>query len=243
MLSHLIELRRRSLRIIALFLALFIVLFYFNDYLFLFIVSPLLAALPINETLIATQITSPLIIPIKLAFDVAMLITCPFAIVQLWQFIAPGLYKYERNGLKWMAIMSFMLFTVGMLFCFYIVLPFILQFFAASVPAGVRFMPDMAYAINFIIRMLLLFGISFQVPLICLLLVRLALVNVATLSVIRPYVIVAFFIAGMLLTPPDILSQILLAAPLCILYELGIVLAKLFGDKKIYSDLDESDFC
>jgi sec-independent protein translocase protein TatC len=91
--------------------------------------------------------------------------------------------------------------------------------------------------------MLLLFGISFQVPLICLLLVRLALVNVATLSVIRPYVIVAFFIAGMLLTPPDILSQILLAAPLCILYELGIVLAKLFGDKKIYSDLDESDFC
>jgi len=228
MLNHLLELRRRLLYVILFFVVLFSMIFFFAADFFNFLMTPLLQALPKHETLIATQITSPLLTPIKLAADAALLGSAPFALFQAWRFAAPGLYRNERDNLSWAIIGSMLLFCGGMLFCFYLVLPFMLQFFAQAVPVGVRLMPDMANAADFITRMLLIFGVCFQVPLLSLLMVKLHVLEVASLKMVRPYVIVAAFTIGMLLTPPDVLSQIMLAVPLCLLYELGIILAVIF---------------
>lgn len=225
MLSHLLELRRRILHVLAVFVGLCLLFFFFAPNLFHQLVLPLLHVLPVHESLIATQLTTPLFIPIKLAVDVAMLCTAPYALLHMWYFVSPGLYRPERNRLRWAILSSMLLFCFGVLFCFYGVLPFMLQFFAHAVPAGVRLMPDISYAVDFITRMLLLFGMCFQVPLVCFLLVHLDLIQIDTLRAVRPYIIVAAFTIGMLLTPPDVLSQIMLAVPLCLLYELGIILA------------------
>lgn len=225
MLLHLIELRHRALNVVIFFLVLFCFFFFYAHALFHTLVTPLLKQLPANHTLIATRITSPVLTPVKLAADTALLVTAPFALSQLWLFIAPGLYRHERQSIVGALSLSLTLFIVGLLFCFYIVLPFMFQFFAHAVPEGVRLMPDMNDAIDFITRMLILFGLCFQVPLLCTTLVRLQWLDVATLKQIRPYVIVAAFTLGMLLTPPDVLSQVMLAVPLCLLYETGIWLA------------------
>ncbi len=225
MLNHLLELRRRTIHVIAVFVGLCLLFFFLAPNLFHQLISPLLHVLPLQDPLIATQLTTPLLIPIKLAADAAMLCTAPYALLQIWYFASPGLYRRERHSLRFAIIGSMLLFCTGVLFCFYVVLPFMLQFFAHAVPVGVRLMPDISYAVDFITRMLLLFGLCFQVPLMCLLFVRLQLTQVSTLKAIRPYVIVAAFTMGMLLTPPDVLSQIMLAVPLCLLYELGIFLA------------------
>ena len=225
MLNHLLELRRRALHVIIFFVALCILFFFFAPNLFHQLVLPLLRILPEHDSLIATQLTTSLLTPIKLAADAAMLCTAPYALLQAWYFAAPGLYRRERNSLRFAILGSLLLFCVGLLFCFYVVLPFMLQFFIHAVPVGVRLMPDIAYTVDFITRMLLLFGLCFQVPLLCLLLVHLGFIDVVTLKMIRPYVIVVAFTLGMLLTPPDVFSQIMLAVPLCLLYELGIILA------------------
>lgn len=225
MLSHLLELRRRTLHVLVVFAALCLLFFFFAPSLFHQLISPLLRVLPLHDSLIATQLTTPLLIPIKLAANAATLCTAPYALLQLWYFASPGLYRQERHSLRWAILGSMTLFCTGVLFCFYVVLPFMLQFFAHTVPVGVRLMPDIAYAVDFITRMLLLFGLCFQVPLLCLLLVHLQFITIAILKVIRPYVIIAAFTIGMLLTPPDVVSQIMLAVPLCLLYELGIILA------------------
>ncbi|WED42987.1 twin-arginine translocase subunit TatC [Legionella cardiaca] len=231
MLNYLLELRRRALLVVFFFTAFFFFFFFFANDLFQTLVAPLLGALGSKDSLIATQITSPVLTPLKLAADAAMLCTAPFALLQLWQFIAPGLYRHERYNLRSAILISLSLFLLGMLFCYYIVLPFMFQFFAKAVPLSVRLLPDMAYALDFITRMLLLFGLCFQVPLVCLTLVRLNWVDVDLLKKIRPYIIVAAFTMGMLLTPPDVLSQIMLAVPLCLLYELGLVLATIHSNK------------
>ena len=236
MLSHLLELRRRTLYVLITFVGVFLLFFFFAPNLFHQLVSPLLQVLPGKDPLIATQITTPLFTPIKLAADAAMICIAPFALLQLWYFASPGLYKKERHSLRVAIVMSILLFCAGVLFCFYVVLPFMLQFFAQSVPAGVRLMPDITYAIDFITRMLLLFGMCFQVPLLCLFLVYMRVISVASLKAIRPYVIVAAFTIGMLLTPPDVLSQVMLAIPLCLLYELGIILAIFIEKNPILSN-------
>lgn len=202
-------------------------LFLAND-LYRALVNPLLHTLSTQEGLIATQVTSPVFTPLKLAADAAMLLSAPFALFQFWRFISPGLYRREQTTLRIALIFSLILFLAGVLFCFYLVLPFMFHFFAHALPKGVRYMPDMAYALDFITRMLMIFGFCFQIPLICLVLVRLKIIEVMMLKKIRPYVIVGAFIVGMLLTPPDVFSQIMLAVPLCFLYELGIILTVYF---------------
>lgn len=235
MLSHLLELRRRILYVFLFFLVLFFLFFFYANNLFHALVKPLLHALANQDSIIATQITSPVLIPIKLAADFAMLCSAPFALWQLWRFAAPGLYRKERFHLRNAIITSLFLFCLGVLFCFYLILPYMFQFFAKSVPVGVHLMPDMADTLDFITHMLLLFGLCFQVPLLCLTVVRLGWVELVLLKKIRPYIIVAAFVVGMLLTPPDVLSQIMLAVPLCLLYELGIFLAS----RKTYNSTDD----
>lgn len=225
MLSHLLELRQRILIILCVFSGFFILFFLFSDELFHLLVKPLLAELPGKTPLIATQITSPVLIPIMLAANTAMLFTAPIVLLQLWHFIAPGLYQHERSPIKNMVISSLVLFLAGIVFCFYFILPFMFQFFTKTLPPGVKMMPDISSALHFTTYMLLLFGFCFQVPLICVALVRLQWIDITLLRQIRPYVIVTAFILGMLLTPPDVLSQIMLAVPLCLLYEIGILLA------------------
>ena len=233
MLSHLLELRRRILLISVVFLSLFFLFFFLSSQLFRQVVAPVLKILPNAAPLIATNLTSPLFTPIKLAIDAAMLCTAPFALLQIWYFVAPGLYQREQGNLRLAIVGSLLLFSAGVLFCYFVVLPFMVQFFVSAVPSGVQLMPDIVYVVDFITRMLLLFGLSFQVPLLCFLLVQLNLTSIATLKSLRPYVIVAAFIIGMLLTPPDVLSQIMLAVPLCLLYELGIVLAIFAAKNKL----------
>ncbi|MFJ1268767.1 twin-arginine translocase subunit TatC [Legionella lytica] len=227
-LPHLLELRRRSILILLWFALLFTAFFFLANELFQVLVSPLSHTLSATDDLIATQIASPVFTPLKLAADAALLLTAPYALFHLWRFVSPGLYQKEQRTLRSAMILSLLLFLAGVAFCYYLVLPFMFQFFIHALPKGVRYMPDMAYALDFITRMLLLFGLCFQVPLVCLTLVRLSLIDVDTLKKIRPYVIVAAFIIGMLLTPPDVFSQIMLAVPLCFLYEAGIVLAIYF---------------
>jgi sec-independent protein translocase protein TatC len=225
MLIHLLELRRRVLYTLICFGSLFLLFFFIAADLFHWLVTPLLSSLPGQDGLIATQITSSVFTPLKLAADASLLLSAPFALYQIWCFVSPGLYKKEQDQVRGAILISLALFVGGMLFCFYLVLPFMFQFFTQALPEGVRLMPDMAYTLDFITRMLLLFGFSFQVPLICLIVVRLKIIDVASLKKIRPYIIVAAFTLGMLLTPPDVLSQVMLAVPLCLLYELGIILA------------------
>lgn len=237
MLNYLLEFRRRAMHVLLFFVSFFFLFFFFANDLFQAAVAPLLGALGSQDSLIATQITSPVLTPLKLAADAAMLCTAPFALFQLWQFVAPGLYHHERYNLRGAILISLLLFLLGILFCYYIVLPFMFQFFAKAVPMSVKLLPDMTYALDFITRMLLLFGLCFQMPLVCLSLVRLGWVDIALLKKIRPYVIVAAFTIGMLLTPPDVLSQVMLAVPLCLLYELGIILGSIRTSKTSRIDL------
>jgi sec-independent protein translocase protein TatC len=225
LLIHLFELRRRALLCFAMFIAFFVIFFFFAPNLFHQLIQPLLDILPKGNHVIATNITSTVFVPLKLAADAALICTAPFVLYHLWHFIAPGLYRDERENFGWAIISSLALFILGLLFCYLWILPFMLQFFVRSIPMDVYLMPDMISTVDFITRMLLVFGVCFQVPLLSLTLVRMQLTSVATLKIIRPYVIVGAFIVGMLLTPPDVLSQITLAIPLCLLYELGIFLA------------------
>jgi sec-independent protein translocase protein TatC len=225
MLVHLLELRRRVLYTLIWFGVLFLLFFFLAADLFHFLVSPLMNVLPNQEGLIATQVTAPVFIPLKLAADAALLFSAPFGLYHSWCFISPGLHKQEKEPVGKAIILSILLFILGVLFCFYVVLPFMFQFFYQAMPKGVQLLPDMAYAIDFITRMLLLFGFCFQVPLICLVMIRVNLIDLPTLKKMRPYVVVGAFTLGMILTPPDVFSQIMLALPLCLLYELGIILS------------------
>jgi sec-independent protein translocase protein TatC len=225
MLIHLLELRRRGLYVLLWFSSLFLLFFFMAGDLYYTLVHPLLNQLPKQQHLIATQITAPVLTPLKLAADAAVLLSAPFALYQLWRFISPGLYKREKKRLAGIISISLVLFVTGALFCFYLVLPFMFGFFIHALPKGVLLMPDITHTIEFITHMLLLFGLCFQVPILCFVLVRFRLIELSTLKNIRPYVIVSAFVLGMLLTPPDVLSQIMLAIPLCLLYETGVLFA------------------
>lgn len=224
MLTHLLEFRQRAIYVALCFLGLFLLFFYFAADLYQLLVYPLNHLLP-EQSLIATQITAPIFTPLKLASDIALFCTLPFALYHLWRFISPGLYQQERHSIRGIMAISIILFISGVAFCFYLILPLMFQLFIAAVPRGVKLMPDMTNAIEFIMHMLALFGLCFQVPVLCLLLVRIKVLRIEDLKKFRPYMIVLAFILGMLLTPPDVFSQVILAIPLCLLYELGILLA------------------
>ena len=233
LIGHLFELRKRLLCVFVVYGVIFLGFFFVAPGLFQTLISPLLNLLPNNSNIIATSVTASIFIPIRIAADAALIVVMPFVLLQLWCFISPGLYPHERNVMAWIMGGSVFLFVVGVFCCFYIILPILLQFFVQAVPTHVLLMPDIADVVDFITRMLLLFGFCFQVPLVCWALVRSQVVDVHTLIAARPYVIVAAFIIGMLLTPPDVLSQLMFAIPFCMLYELGLLLARHLRGSKI----------
>jgi sec-independent protein translocase protein TatC len=226
MIVHLLELRRRLIQIAVLFVTLFLICYGFSADVMRYLLSPLLTYLPAQVGLIATDLTTPLLLPLTLSADLTVLGCAPLCLFHLWRFVAPGLYRGEQAALRATITLSILLFCVGILFCFYLVLPYILQCFINATPKGVQFMPEITSSLHFILRMLLLFGLCFQVPLVCVLLVKTGLVTTKTLKNGRRYWVVMAFILGMLLTPPDVLSQVTLAVPLCLLYEVGIFLSR-----------------
>lgn len=229
--SHLIELRDRLLRIVAGIVLTFICLFPFANKIYSLLASPLLSQLPQGGQMIATAVTTPFFVPMKVAMLAAFVISLPYTLYQIWAFIAPGLYQHEKRFAAPMVVLSTLLFLIGMAFAYFLVFPVVFGFIAGTAPEGVAVMTDIGNYLDFVITLFLAFGIAFEVPVAVVVLVRMGMVNVTTLKEIRSYVIVGAFIAGAILTPPDVISQFMLAVPLWLLYEAGILAAGFLGSK------------
>ena len=226
LIAHLAELRNRLLRAIACVFVIFLGLSVFANDIYSMIAGPLLAQLPENSSMIATEVAAPFLVPFKLAFFVAIFISMPYLLYQAWAFVAPGLYENERRLVLPLITSSVLLFYLGNAFAFFIVFPLLFAFLTSVAPIGVTVMTDIGHYLNFVLKMFFAFGLAFEVPIAIILFVWTGLASVETLSKKRPYIIVGAFIVGMLLTPPDIISQVLLALPVWLLFELGLILGR-----------------
>ncbi|MBU2676510.1 MAG: twin-arginine translocase subunit TatC [Gammaproteobacteria bacterium] len=231
LLSHLVELRSRLLKVAAAVIAVFIGLLPFARKIFEFVSEPLREVLPGGQ-MIATAVASPLLAPFKLTFYVALFIAMPIVLHQTWAFVAPGLYKKEKSFALPLLTSSILLFYAGIAFAYFVVFPLIFGFMTAVAPDGVEVMTDVTAYLDFIMMIVLAFGLAFEVPIAAVLIVWTGLTTVEALGKARPYVFLGAFIVGMLLTPPDVISQTLLAVPVYLLYELGIIMARLFVPKE-----------
>lgn len=227
-LNQLIELRKRLLYILIGFLIITICLFPFRNNIYGLITKPLFEYLPKDSKLIATDIIDPFIIPLKALLLSSFFISLPNTIYQLWKFIAPGLYTKEKKLLILLALSSMLLFAVGVLFCYFIVLPLFLSFISHIKTSNIYIFADMGKYLNLVLTLFFIFGICFETPILILILVKLNMVSLATLRNSRAYIFVASFILSAILTPPDVLSQVMLAIPLYLLYEAGILIANKF---------------
>lgn len=225
-LSHLVELRSRLLKAVAAILLVLLALVPFANRLYAQLAEPLLANLPVGGSMIATEIASPFLTPLKLAFCVALMIAMPYVLFQLWRFVAPGLYRQERRLAMPLLVSSVVLFYVGCAFAYFLVLPAVFAFMSHVAPTGVAVMPDISHFLNFVLVLFIAFGLCFEVPVVLVLLVALGVVEAEQLARGRSYAIVGAFVIAAILTPPDVLSQLLLAIPMCVLYEAGILAAR-----------------
>jgi sec-independent protein translocase protein TatC len=235
LLSHLIELRSRLLIIAISVVVVFICMLPFSRDIFTVVSEPLREVLPGNA-MIATAVASPLLTPFKLTFFAALFIVMPIVLFQIWTFIAPGLYKNEKRFAVPLFMTSVVLFYLGISFAYFVVFPLMFSFFASVAPEGVEVQTDIAQFLDFITTIVFAFGIAFEVPIATVLVVWAGLTDTKKLGKARPYVFLMAFIAGMILTPPDVISQTLLAVPVYLLYELGIIMAKVFVIKKSTDD-------
>lgn len=231
LLSHLIELRSRLIKIAAAVLVLFAALIPFAQRIFEVVSKPLVDVLP-GQQMIATAVASPLLTPFKLTFFVALFIAMPVILYQVWAFVAPGLYKKEKRFAFPLLFSSIMLFYAGVAFAYFVVFPLVFGFFTAITPDGVEMMTDISAYLDFISTIVLAFGIAFEVPVATVLIVWTGLTTPEKLGKARPYVFLMAFVIGMLLTPPDIISQTLLAVPVYLLYEAGIIMSRIFARKR-----------
>ncbi|MCP1673290.1 sec-independent protein translocase protein TatC [Natronocella acetinitrilica] len=231
-LSHLIELRTRLMWSVGVLLVVFLMIFPFYDTLFSVFSEPLRSVLPEGE-LQAIQVAGPFLIPMKLSLVAALFISIPYLLYQLWAFVAPGLYRHEQQLVWPLMISSSLLFYLGAAFAYFLVLPLVYAFFAGVTPLGVVYQPDIGEYLNFVLKMLIVFGLAFEVPIATVLLVRTGAATREDLAAKRPYVIVGTFAIAMLLTPPDIISQVLLAIPVWFLFELGLIFSRYFKKKEV----------
>lgn len=231
--SHLIELRNRLLRALLVFLVIFIGLFPFANELYTLLAAPMLAKLPSGGQMIATAVTTPFFIPMKVAMLAAFVVSLPHTLYQLWAFVAPGLYAHERRLVAPLVISSSLLFLAGMAFSYFVVFPVVFGFITGVAPEGVAVMTDIGNYLDFVITLFMAFGVAFEVPVAVVLLVHLNMVSIDTLREIRSYVIVGAFVLGAIFTPPDVISQFMLAVPLWLLYEIGILVAGMMRTRKL----------
>ena len=236
--EHLVELRSRILHALLAVFIVFIPLFYFADELYLFVSEPMRAHLTEDATMIATEVASPFFTPVKLALVLALFISMPYVMHQVWSFVAPGRYKNEKRIALPLLVSSIILFYAGMAFAFYVVFPLAFAFLTAAAPADVTVMTDINRYLDFVLKLFFAFGLAFEIPIAILVLLWSGATDIASLKSKRPYVIVGCFIFGMLLTPPDIISQVLLAIPMWVLFELGLILGRFVTARDDEEDQD-----
>lgn len=227
--SHLVELRARLLSSLLCVLIVFAALFYFSNDIYTLVARPLIAKLPEGASMIATEVASPFLAPFKLTLLVSVAVSMPYLLYQAWAFVAPGLYRNERRFAFPLLLSSTLLFYAGIAFAYFAVFPLVFGFFTKVAPEGVQVMTDISRYLDFILKMFFAFGLAFEVPVATVLLVKTGITTPEQLTRLRPYVILGAFVLGMLLTPPDIVSQVMLALPVWLLYEVGIVLARMMG--------------
>ena len=231
--AHLLEMRNRLLQCIVLIFIIFLGLFAYSNELYIYISEPLTIHLPATSSMIATDVTSPFLTPFKLVLVLSVFAAMPFILYQIWAFVAPGLYQREKKIVIPLFLSSVALFYGGMAFAYHIVFPLIFTFFTSVSPEGVLVMTDIRSYLDFILKLFFAFGLSFEIPIAIVILSWMGLVNPTQLAKRRPYVFVICFVLGMLLTPPDIISQTLLAIPMWLLFELGIAFSKIIKPESI----------
>jgi len=227
LISHLLELRDRLIRSLIAVVIVFAPCAYYSNEIFSFIAKPLIDKLPKGSTLIATSVMSPFTTPFKLSFFVALFIAMPYILYQLWAFIAPGLYRHEKRFAMPLLISSIFLFYTGVVFAYTFVFPVMFQFFASTTPAGVSMMTDITSYLDFVLTMLFAFGLAFEVPVAVVLLVVTNIVSIEKLQQSRGYVLIGIFVVAAILTPPDAVSQTIMALPMYALYEGGLLMARI----------------
>lgn len=221
--EHLIELRGRLLRSVVGLLVVFVALFPFAQNLYTWLAQPLLARMPAGTSMIATGVVTPFFVPIKLTGLVALLIALPWVLYQAWAFVAPGLYAHEKRWVAPLVVASTGLFLAGMAFAYYAVMPMVFGFVTGFAPEGVAVMTDIAAYFDFVLGLFIAFGVTFEVPVVVVVLIAAGIVTPAKLREWRPYVIVGAFVIGAVFTPPDVISQLMMAIPLWILFEIGVL--------------------
>lgn len=226
LMAHLLELRDRLLKIIGGVLLLFLPMTFFARDLYTFIATPLIALMPEGTSMIATEVASPFFAPIKLAAAVAFILSMPWTLWQIWAFVAPGLYKKEQRFVAPLMLSSTLLFYAGVAFAYFLVLPAVFGFLIGMAPEGISVMTDISQYLSFVLTLFIAFGFAFETPVAIVLLVGTGMVTVEKLKNIREYVFVGAFIVGAIFTPPDVISQFMLAVPVYILYEIGIFAAR-----------------
>lgn len=226
--THLIELRGRLLRVVGAVLLIFLILAPFSGELYTGLARPLLSRLPAGATMIATEVSSPFLTPFKFTFVLAIFIAIPYIFYQIWAFVAPGLYRRERTLALPLLVSSVGLFYLGMLFAYFVVFPMVFGFFVKTAPQGVSVMTDISKYLDFVLKMFFAFGVAFEVPIATIILVKAGVTTPESLVAKRPYIIIGAFVVGMLLTPPDVFSQTMLALPMWLLFELGVWLSRRF---------------
>ena len=239
--SHLVELRQRLLRGVIAILVVFVISAPFANTPYEYLAAPLMAALPEGNTMISTEPHGPFFVPFKFAFAFSVGIAMPFLFYQIWAFVAPGLYSHEKKAVVPLLVSSSILFYLGIAFAYYVVFPIIFVFFTSTAPEGVAVMTDINAYLSFVLKLFFAFGIAFEVPIATVLLVRAGVTTPENLAKKRPYIIVSAFIVGMVLTPPDVFSQTMLAIPVWILFEIGLYFSKLSRPKKPEEDEDDAE--
>lgn len=228
LITHLLELRDRLLRIVAIVILLFLSLVYFANDIYHYLAIPLTSQLPEGSSMIATGVATPFFTPIKLTIVLAFFIAIPAILYQAWAFIAPGLYKHERKLIAPLVISSALLFYLGMAFSYYVVFPLAFAFFTSTAPEGVTIATDISSYLDFVLKLFFAFGLAFEIPIATLVLCWTGATSPKKLKEKRPYIVVGAFVFGMLLTPPDVISQTLLAVPMLILFELGLLFTRFY---------------
>jgi len=229
--SHLIELRQRLVRAVGVVLALFVALFLWpgSGYIYDLLAAPLMSALPQGTTMIATGVITPFMVPVKVTALAAFLVALPYVLYQAWAFVAPGLYENEKKLALPLVVSSTLLFLLGIAFCYYFVFGKVFSFIHDFAPKSITPAPDIEAYFSFVMTMFLAFGVTFEIPIVVIVLVRMGIVTLDKLRAARPYVIVGAFVVAAVVTPPDVLSQFMLAVPMCLLYEFGILMARFVG--------------
>lgn len=234
--SHLIELRNRLLRAMLAVMVVFLGLVWFANDIYEFLSSPLVERLPEGATMIATDVASPFFTPIKLTLVASIFVAVPIILYQIWAFVAPGLYKHERRLVMPLLASSSLLFYCGVAFAYFVVFPLVFSFFTSIAPDGVQVATDIASYLDFVLALFMAFGIAFEIPVAIILLCWTGATDPQSLREKRPYIVVAAFVVGMFLTPPDLISQTLLAIPMCLLFEVGLFFTRFYVRKDSEDD-------